>query len=237
MSKSGDAPKVSGGIRQRLAKSGSLEVAAGPADSKPVSVPGPRKGIKQKLSESAPSRSESEVKVQKAQGTPLIDSLIHHWGKGKLTSQMALEFAFKAAQQGAEGIGKFNKNPSPANACRAMQSAIPGNPGRPPIDFITIPGPGGVMRPHPIICPMSAMEHMIQHDEKRFNEIIRGQVGEREAYWKGISQSPIFKRIGHHIDPSRHIALGLHGDGAPTSKTQGLFTISFNSLQFPFTFL
>ena len=98
MSKSGDAPKVSGGIRQRLAKSESLEVAATTADSKPVSVPGPRKGIKQKLSESAPSRSESEVKVQKAQGTPLIDSLIHHWGKGKLTSQMALEFAFKAAQ-------------------------------------------------------------------------------------------------------------------------------------------
>ena len=123
--KSGDAPKASVGIRQRLAESSSLDLAAS------VSVPGPRKGVKQKLSQSALSRSESEVKAQKTQGTPLIESLVHYWGKGKLTSQMVLEFACKAAQQGAEGIGEFDKNPSPDNACRALISAIPANAGRP----------------------------------------------------------------------------------------------------------
>ena len=57
-----------------------------------------------------------------------------------------------------------------------------------------------------------------------------GPAGAREAYWKGMKGHVVYQRIAHLIDPTKHLALGFHGDGAPTSKTQSLFTISFNSL-------
>jgi hypothetical protein len=157
----------SGGIRQRLAKSRAAAVPVQPLSAAiPVSakssVPGPRKGIKQKVL--AAASSGPDQKVQKlttdVEDAPLNSALIGEWSRGKLTSQQVLQFAFKAARQGASGIGKLDKNPGPQNACRALISALPKDVGAPDIDFIGVPGPDGKTRPHPILCPMSCMDYI-----------------------------------------------------------------------------
>ena len=223
-----------GGIRQRLAKTGSLEDAssssAKPSAEPPEgSAPGPRKGIKMRINDADATSSSPPQKAQKTEYTGFNDALVRQWSRGKLTSEQVLELAYKAARQGASGVGKLDKNPGPKNACRALLDALPRPDSAPSIDFIDIPGPDGV-RAHPILCPIKTLERLWKFDRQRFNQVVTGPAGYRKAYWKGIQHTALFQRISHHICTAKHNALGFHGDGAPTSKTKNLFTIAFFSL-------
>ena len=80
------------------------------------------------------------------------------------------------------------------------------------------------------MCPISCIEKIVQQDEARFNKTIRGEEGEAAAYWYGIRHHIIYKAIEVKVDPEHTLGLGLHGDGAPTNKTQSLFTIAWNSI-------
>jgi hypothetical protein len=57
-------------------------------------------------------------------------------------------------------------------------------------------------------------------------------MGEIPFFWKNMQAGhcPFYDDISHLIDSDRTCALGMHGDGAPTTKVEGLFTIAWNSL-------
>ena len=44
---------------------------------------------------------------------------------------------------------------------------------------------------------------------------------------KNISHTPLHAAISSEIDPNKTFPAWIHGDGAPTNKVQGLFTISW----------
>ena len=46
-----------------------------------------------------------------------------------------------------------------------------------------------------------------------------------------MADTPLGKAVKDHVhDPARTVALGMHGDGAATHRTYGLFTLSWNPL-------
>jgi hypothetical protein len=86
---------------------------------------------------------------------------------------------------------------------------------------------GGFMKPLPIVCPIDAFEHSCMADERRFNEVMRGNDGDLEAFWRGLEGSPIHTAVKTEVgdDLDRCLCFWLHGDGVPTDKVDSLFSI------------
>ena len=163
----------SGGIKQRIARSDECGGGRRSASSAPgrtsrgesFSAPGPRRGIKRQVNDADAAISSSAPAAQNMQDgeTPLNDALVKYWVRGKLTSEMVEELAFKSAKQGATNLGKLGNTRTPQNACRGLVRALPKGSSAPDIDFIEVPGPDGKTRPHPILCPIKTLEIVITH--------------------------------------------------------------------------
>ena len=86
------------------------------------------------------------------------------------------------------------------------------------------------MKPHPIICPIRLFENIIENDEQRFKKTLLGPEGDVADFWYHMRGHVLYSKNADRIDPVKSLACGMHGDGAPTTKVDGLFTISWNSL-------
>jgi hypothetical protein len=185
-----------GGVRQRLipaVNDAQQEAHAG----------GRAGGIKRRLASHArdseaarvdlgsSTRASSVSTCSRASGqTPFSDCMREKWARGKLSSPDVLEFATKARQQGAHSLDKLGGFTANAkNAHKNLVSALGYPVNAPEITWIEVPKAGGVLKPHPIVCPISTFEKLIQAGEKRFEEFVRGTDGgdpfllEKHASW------------------------------------------------------
>ena len=81
------------------------------------------------------------------------------------------------------------------NAHRKVMAHI-GIPGRAPeIDWIEVPGPGGVMRPHPIICPTRLVETILEIDAGWFSKTLEGPEGDIRSFWRGSMDAVVFEKV------------------------------------------
>ena len=85
-----------GGIRKRILSEGSPEPEA------PPMRPDERRCLKKRLA----SGSASSTGPDPEPTGPLTEAWKQDWGQGKLSSKKVQEYAFKAEQQGAYGMGR-----------------------------------------------------------------------------------------------------------------------------------
>ena len=201
---------VRGGLRQRFCSASSSSTA-------PRAKTAPHYAKRRKL----------EAEPEDVSNLPLTTSLRRDWARGILPSNKVLEYAAGAASQGARGLEKFAGGDN--NAHRRVVAAL-GYPEKAPrLSWIEIPVAGGGVKPQPILCPIDTLEALLK-DPVRFQEHMRGEDLNVEDLWYSLSGTKVFTANKMHINVTRSLAITLHGDGAPTTKADGLFTISWSSL-------
>ena len=77
-------------------------------------------------------------------------------------------------------------------------------------------------------CPIEMAEKIAATDTM-FRDMLQGPPGSIREYWDGVSDTDLHQPIAAYVDKDNTIPLGFHGDKAPTSKNDGLFTISWSS--------
>jgi len=159
---------------------------------------------------------------------PFNKALRRDWSQGKISSATVVEYAAKAAEQGADSASILAG--SRANAHRHLVRAIGYPAAAPDIEWIEIPGPNGDLISHPIVCPLKWVEKLKASDQQRFDTVIRGSPGEVSEFWNNLEGNVIRTHNEERLDLERSIPCSIHGDGAPTTKTEGLFTISWSSM-------
>ena len=206
-----------GGVRQRLKTSGASASGAvlGAIDGRPGS-------IKRRL------QAHELPEAEPAPDLPFNKALRRDWSSGKISSATVVEYAAKAAEQGASSASSLAGNP--ANAHRDLVRAIGYPTSAPEIDWIEIPDKSGHMVAHPVVCPLKWLEKLLFHDEARFNRVLRGTPSEVEGFWRHLSGHIIRTSNESRLDVERSIPCSIHGDGAPTTRVEGLFTISWSSM-------
>lgn len=226
-------PAMRGGIKRRLRVGEATE--APPAAETRV-----RGGLQQRLcsassslaphAETAPCRAKRrklEAEPEDVSNLPLNNTLRRDWARGILPSNKVLEYAAGAAQQGARGLASFIGGDN--NAHRKVVAAL-GYPEKAPrISWIELPVAGGGLKPHPILCPIDTLEALLK-DPDKFEKHMRGEDFNVQDLWYGLRATTVFAANEMHINTSRSLAITIHGDGAPTTKADGLFTISWSSL-------
>jgi hypothetical protein len=213
------APERMGGIKKRLA-------ADQPgSESRPQKASG---GIRRRLdaaSSSASLEGDGDAK-------PFNAELRKMWAKGELKSSQVQRLAKTASEQHALGLGKLAKDSNPKHACRDLQRALGWPTGCPDFEWVNLPSPhdepGGFMHPHPIICPITLLEKSFQRDEAHFQRFFAGDPAENVNFWYNMRHHVTYKRIEQYVDPQNTSPMSVHGDGAPTNKTDGLFTIQWS---------
>ena len=162
-----------------------------------------------------------------ASNLPLNTSLRRDWARGSLPSNKVLEYAAGASQQGARGLESFAGGAH--NAHRRVVAAL-GYPEKAPrLSWIEIPVSGGGVKPQPILCPIDTLEALLK-DPDKFQKHLRGEDLNVQDLWYNIRGTKVFAANEMYINASRSLAITIHGDGAPTTKADGLFTISWSSL-------
>lgn len=209
-----ETPSVRGGIKRRV---GSSEV-------QPSVAPKAKGGVRSRV-----EKASQVDRAYKDSQLPFKRTMRQDWSAGKLTAPQVLKYCSQAAAQGAYGLGGIAGHTTLANAHRDLVRALGWPESAPEIDWIEIPkGPDGFMAPHPIIRPTCVFEHLIQKDEELFNKIIRGPEGDISDYWDNLRGHVCVQALGDLIGP-KTVPIAMHGDGAPTHKTEGLFTVSWAS--------
>ena len=209
----GSASARRGGVRKRVK---AAQVITTPALRR-------RGGVKQRVAKADTATSSSSASTY----TPFNDLLRQQFTSGKLSAPRLLELATAAHRQGCDDVGNFARFTNATNAHRNVVRTIGWPELCPELDWIDI---SEDVDAHPILCPIAVAEKLCNCNPTRFNERLRGEEGNIREYWAGLRSrnSPIFN--AGLIDPENTIPCGLHGDKAATSKTQGLFTVSWNSL-------
>lgn len=153
------------------------------------------------------------------------------WAKGEIDAGRVLSYARKSAAAGAVNMGKMagHAGNTAKHSHRDLVRAIGWPSSAPEIEWLDV---GDISVP--FVCPIDMMERLLEAgeaDEGKRRHIM-GAPGDVEKYWSGLRAvgNPVFTALSSNIDPKLDLALGLHGDGAPTHKTEGLFTINWNSL-------
>lgn len=199
-----------GGVRQQMAD---VEVAA--ADAKR------RRKSKDGSDKDAPKSPDP---------APFRRSMRADWAKGLLTSRQVLEYAAGYTAGGGVGIGKLGSHGgvSAKHAHEKVVSAMGWPPNAPQLSWLDAPTTSGTQS-LPFICPIEALEGMQKSEPTKFEKTILGSDEDRQAFWEGMKGNEVYKVI--QPKPDRHtLGFGIHGDAAPTHKTDGLFTISWNSV-------
>ena len=160
---------------------------------------------------------------------PFNKLLMAKWHKGKFTCQDVLELACAAEQQGLPGAGKLAIHDL-HNASRNLIAAI-GYPAKaPPITIIELPGTkDGSKVQLPIICPIDSLEKMISDNSARFEKTMLGEPGNIGHVWYNLRNHVLYLSNKEFIDTERSILVKIHADAAPTTKVDGLMTISWSS--------
>ena len=209
------APK--GGVKKRLA----LEQKQNDPE-----FPEASGGIRRRLQATGPNSQTGEAQ-------PFSAELRKMWAKGELKSPQVQKLAKTASEQHAMGLGKLAKDSNPKHACRDLQRALGWPTGCPEFEWINLPSPhtetGGFMNPHPIICPISLVEKTFQADEQKFHRFLAGDAAENASYWYNMRHHCTYKRIERYVHPQNSSPVSIHGDGAPTNKTDSLFTIQWST--------
>ena len=164
-----------------------------------------------------------------ATGKPFNKLLMTKWHRGKLTCQDVLEFACAAEKQGMPDAGRLAMSDL-RNASRNLISAIGYPEKAPPIKIIELPGlkPGSKLH-LPIICPIDSLEAMISHNPARFEKTVLGEPGNIPLVWLHLKHHVLYVKNKDFIDPDKSILVKTHADAAPTTKVDGLMTISWSS--------
>ena len=214
---------VRGGVRQRL--NGAAALSSSSASSNSATV-GRQGGVKQRLQTSGlPLPTESCATTS---ALPFNAALKRDWSSGKISSATVVEYAKKAAQQGAESADVLASDH--ANAHRHLVDAIGYPDSAPDIDWIEIPNKDGSLVAHPIICPLNWFEKIVANYPERFKKVVKGPDGDLEEFWRHLSEHVIWTSNVDRLDRESSIPCTIHGDGAPTNKVESLFTISWSSL-------
>ena len=207
-----------GGLRKRL-----HEPAPGPTSSET-----PRGGIRQRLDvghDMGPKPKGIDIKNK-----PLNKLLMKKWCSGKLTCKDVFEFGSAADEQGCPGIEQLAKADL-RNAARKLMSVV-GFPAKAPnITFIDVDSKdGGKKLELPILCPIDVLEKMIESDNDRFIKCLRGEDGDIPNFWYNMTGATVYEKNKEHIDEMASMAIKIHADSAPTTKVDGMLTISWSSL-------
>jgi hypothetical protein len=59
---------------------------------------------------------------------------------------------------------------------------------------------------------------------------MKGQEGDIPNFWYHMRGAVVYEENKQHIDVERSMAIKIHADGAPTTKVDGMLTISWSSL-------
>ena len=201
-----------GGVHQRSS-----------AASSSVSEPS-QPGVHQRL-----GKPESLDTCEKA---PLQHSLGKDWCRGRTPTSSCLKYAKDAKASGAVNLGAMAEGSSKSNRFRKMKRAVGWPPAATPISYIEIPtksaGPG-FLNPHPILCPIDSFERAMADSERRIKYLCN-DLREIPTFWDNMENTDLFRTISGNIDREKTFPFFVHGDGAPTNKVDGLFTISIGSL-------
>jgi len=162
---------------------------------------------------------------------PFTDLLRRRWAMGKLSSPDVIKFAKAAAAQGAHNIGAYagTSNLQSKHAFRAVCRAIGTPAGAPKISWAELKNSNGDVIFHPFVDPIDTLEAWYRKGPLVFTQRITGEDGETAQFWHALRDHSTYKCNASRIS-STTVPLGLHGDAAPTSKADGLFTLQFNGL-------
>ena len=205
-------PKAAGGIRNRLLESNSSSSSS--AQSKSVREPGIRKRL------NLDQRAETNASA------PLTKTLKRDWARGQATTPKVLQYARDAKLSGAANLGSLAEETTGKNNFRKMKRAA--GPTAIPRTYIEIPkGESGFLYPHPVNDPVDAFCRAIKDDEKKLHRFGADLDQQVPDFWENISGTDLFTAIAANVDVSASLPGWIHGDGAPTNKVDGLFTISW----------
>jgi hypothetical protein len=196
------------GIRQRLAPSPTCSHERQPSSG----------GVKRRM----------ENKLESADTQPFNFLMRQKWADGKLSALEVLEFCKAAGDQHASGVERLNKrNINPKNACRDLISALGMPQFAPRISWIELDSANGKVS-HAILCPIDVVEATLKRPSL-FPTRLRGESGAVPRFWEGL-RGHVTHDVVREIVDEMFVPCGFHGDAAPTSKTQGLMSFSWNSL-------
>ena len=208
--------EIQGGVRQRLGIGSDTGAAS---SSGPRATGGAKRRVEQHV------QHDSEAKSHK----PLNKKLRRDWLRGELASQRLLEYAAAAEEQGARGAGIGNWE-TPKNCHRTVVRAIGYPDDAPPISWMEITGKKGGKVQQAIVDPIDTFERLVAAGGEKFERRLSGPPAAIAAYWCGMREHILYRAIRDRIDVEKTVALTLHGDGAPTTKIDGLFTVSWASI-------
>lgn len=159
---------------------------------------------------------------------PFNKALRRDWSSGKISSKTVLELANKAAQQGADSASPLCGDIR--NAHRHLMKAIGYPKSAPDIEWIELPTKDGRCQPHPVMCPLRWFEKLVANYPSKFRDFVLGSDGCVAEFWRSMGDHVIVASNRDRLDFQRSIPCTTHGDGAPTNKVEGLFTISWSSM-------
>ena len=117
---------------------------------------------------------------------------------------------------------------SETNQFRKMKRAVGYPKTATPITYIDIPTASGG-KSHPILDPSDQFSRAVK-DTKMFKRKLAGGADEIPIFWNGVKHHPLYLEIAPQINLEKSFPFWIHGDGAPTNKVDGLFTVSFGSM-------
>ena len=205
-----------GGVRKRLPDA---------ASSAPTASA--RGGIRQRLNpahDSAPKPRGIDTADK-----PLNKLVMRKWTSGKFTCKDVFEIGSAASEQGCPGIEQLATTDM-ENASRNLLAAVGYPEKAPKIRFIEVKCKDGSKRDMPILCPIDTLEKMVSSDSDRFCKCMRGVDGDIADFWYNMQGTTVYEKNKRHIDESKSMAVKIHADGAPTTKVDGLLTISWSTL-------
>jgi len=223
---------VGGGLKRRLEQASALTEgpthagALVPVDQSSPSLVG---GVRRRLAavEAPPADTQA----------PLYLKLMKEWAKGKLSSRQVQDFANDAFQSGAEGLQRMgavaNEGKNPQNAFRALRALFGQPANMPAFKWIEIPTVNGQRTPHPFILPHELFSSMYLGSRDSWKQFVAGETNACFEYWLArggsefVVQHPVLQTREHWATT---VPIGMHGDGAPFSDNDSLYTFTWNSL-------
>ena len=76
-----------------------------------------------------------------------------------------------------------------------------------------------------------ALPHWSSNSQTRLrNALLQGPDGDVPNLWYNMKGAVVYEASKQHIDVERSLAIKIHADAAPTTKVDGMLTISWSSL-------
>ena len=157
------------------------------------------------------------------------------WGLGKLSSKKVQEYASKAEQQGAYGMGKLSamgaEGKRPQHIQQQLIKLFGAPPGAPEFQWIEIRTKKGKSL-HPFLLPHMWLSSTYAEHPDQFATAIEGPEMSCADFWSEMAGSGF---VDSHpaLNPEKMhqtIPVGLYGDAGKYSKQDSLMIFTWNSL-------